>query len=44
MHGEPVLMHHFLVQFIARRIPISSYTKRAAMELKFSFVRTFIKR
>ena len=41
MHDEPVLTHRFLVQFIAWRIPISSYTKPAVMELKFSSVRMF---
>jgi len=43
-HDEVVLTHHFLVKFIAKRLPISRYTQTGAMEVKFSSVRTFTNR
>jgi hypothetical protein len=38
VHDELVLTHCFLVKFIAKRLPISSYTQTAVMEVKFSSV------
>jgi hypothetical protein len=43
MYDEPVLTHRFLVKSIARRLPISSYTQTAVMEVMFSSVRMFTK-